>query len=173
MGDEGVRNLCRVFLVVGRAQQNYGKLAVNQLAVLRRVVDVRGEFDSVTHGNHYVFCFANAVADIGLRAERSAYGEHDQQAHKEGKRGDELVFKAPHHLSLYRRKALDEFAKGSSGARAPLTRPRGHAIEQKPSRRPIRPSRRFSGRMVGKPYLGITSHLPVIWPESEPSQSRS
>ena len=50
--------------------------------------------------------------------------------------------------------------KEALAPRAPLTRPaRGHAIEQKPSRRPIRPSRRFSGRMVGKPYLGITFPL--------------
>jgi hypothetical protein len=67
----------RAFLVVGRAQQNYRELALNQLAVLRGVVDVRCEFDSVAHGNHYVFCFGYAVADVGLSAEPNAYGEQN------------------------------------------------------------------------------------------------
>ena len=75
--DKGVRNLCRAFLVVGRAQQNYRELAPNQLAVLRGAVDVRCEFDSVPHGNHYVSCFGYAVADVGLSAERNAYGEQN------------------------------------------------------------------------------------------------
>ena len=123
MRDERVRDLYAVFFVVGCAQENYGKLAVNQLTVLCGAVDVRGEFHSVVHGDHYVFCFGDAVAGIDLSTERNAYGEHNQQAHDEGKLGDELVFKVPHRLSLYRRNVLDEFAEGSSGTRAPLTRP--------------------------------------------------
>src|SRR5258708_36664496 len=80
VGNEGVRTLSGVFFVVGRAHQNYGKLAVNHLTVLGGAVDVSGEFDSVAHGDHYVFRFGDAVASIGLSTGRNAYGEHSQHA---------------------------------------------------------------------------------------------
>jgi hypothetical protein len=72
------------------------------LAVLAGAVNVRSEFHSVAHGDHYVFRFADAVAYIGLSTERNACREHNQQAHNEGKLGDERVSKVSHHLSLYR-----------------------------------------------------------------------
>jgi hypothetical protein len=56
---------------------------------------------------------------------------------------------------------LDEFAKGSSGTAGADYSSASPAVEQKQTRRPIPPSGRDSGRVVGKPYLGITSHLPI------------
>ena len=51
------------------------------------------------------FASVNTVARIGLSVEQSANREHNQQAHKGGKIGDDLFFKIPHHCEspLYAR----------------------------------------------------------------------
>ena len=55
---------------------------------------------SVSHRDHYVLRLSDTVARISLSVERNANAEHNQQAHKAGKTGDELVYKVRHHVSL-------------------------------------------------------------------------
>src|SRR5271165_214971 len=94
---EGVRNRRSVFLVVRRAHQNHGKLIVNGLTVFCGEVDVSRKLYSVSHRYHNVLPLSDTVARIDLSEERSANGQHNQQAQKGRKTGDELVFELPHH----------------------------------------------------------------------------
>src|SRR5262245_33101401 len=103
VGYERVGDWWGTLLVVRSAHQNHRKLARHRLPVARRAIDVRGEFDSVPHGNHDVRCVRDAVAAVALSMEWNTAAEFKQQDNKGGKTKPMFLVEISHRNSPTRR----------------------------------------------------------------------